>query len=664
MSRARVHEVSSPISLFPFIGILLCTMGALLVVLVAVSRSARDSAQHQMQASLQSTATVDEGIQKKMDYVQQYIGNLRSVHDEAERKLRDEHSRLSHVEDHIRRLHEQMRSLQLAAAELEAMEKEHYDDRAQAEREVQRLNQLIDESRKTITSLQNAADQQTSSYAVVPYEGPNGTFRRPIYIECVKDGIILQPEGIHITADDLRPPYGAGNPLASVIRASRDNLVRLYPKEGQRRDLEPYPLLLVRSEGLVMFDRARQAIEAGDFDLGFELVENDWNLKFPPPDPQLATVQQLALEQSRARQEVLAAAAPRAYRGVSMSNDDDYADDDEPDYGAADASYGGNYGDRGASGGGFGREGSSGFRNGGWAGSGLSGGGDSGRGPGGGTGEGVGGQGNGAVAGGPGGSKPGGGGQDVTDGSDGNAFGGSYSGADGGIPGVGGGGGSPGSLMADAGSGDYASSGGSGAIGGGATGTGGGANGGSAFDGGGSPAAASADPGASPDANRQQNVSMTVGSPPRDAAPNFHEDAGRGKNQASLAEARGKDWALRQKTQRATPVRRTIRVVVRDNQLTILPDDAPHALGTPAGTAVSLQGDTVQSLDEFVKQVRDQIDGWGMAGNGLYWRPVILLTVGPNGQRRADDLQRLLRNSGLELRTDETANHAPQGTLR
>ena len=34
MSRARVHEVSSPISLFPFIGILLCTMGALLVILV------------------------------------------------------------------------------------------------------------------------------------------------------------------------------------------------------------------------------------------------------------------------------------------------------------------------------------------------------------------------------------------------------------------------------------------------------------------------------------------------------------------------------------------------------------------------------------------------------------------------------------------------------
>ncbi len=49
MSRARVHEVSSPISLFPFIGILLCTMGALLVILVAVSRSAKNTAEREVQ---------------------------------------------------------------------------------------------------------------------------------------------------------------------------------------------------------------------------------------------------------------------------------------------------------------------------------------------------------------------------------------------------------------------------------------------------------------------------------------------------------------------------------------------------------------------------------------------------------------------------------------
>ena len=60
MSRARVHEVSSPISLFPFIGILLCTMGALLVVLVAVSRSARDTAEREVKSKHDNERRSDE----------------------------------------------------------------------------------------------------------------------------------------------------------------------------------------------------------------------------------------------------------------------------------------------------------------------------------------------------------------------------------------------------------------------------------------------------------------------------------------------------------------------------------------------------------------------------------------------------------------------------
>src|SRR5438309_504202 len=119
MSRARVHEVSSPISLYPFIGILLCTMGALLVVLVAVSRSARDTAQRQVQTRPSSaTKPADDGMHKKLEEVNQYVGNLTKVRGEAERKLRDEHLRLGHIEDHMRRLQERMLSLQQAAVEL------------------------------------------------------------------------------------------------------------------------------------------------------------------------------------------------------------------------------------------------------------------------------------------------------------------------------------------------------------------------------------------------------------------------------------------------------------------------------------------------------------------------------------------------------------------
>ncbi len=167
---------------------------------------------------------------------------------------------------------------------------------------------------------------------------------------------------------------------------------------------------------------------------------------------------------------------------------------------------------------------------------------------------------------------------------------------------------------------------------------------------------ASADPSAPPDSNGQRNASMMFGSPPPGASHNVHDDE---KNRHSLADTRGRDWALKQKPQRTTPVRRSIRVTVGKDRLTILPEGASN---TPiAGTCkvIPFHGDTVLSLDAFVREVRDEIDAWGMAGNGLYWRPVILLNVDPQGQQRAGDLERLLRNSGLELRTDETANNAP-----
>jgi hypothetical protein len=696
MSRERVHEVSSPISLFPFIGILLCTMGALLVVLVAVSRSARTSAEEQVAKKQQAaTASADDGPAKKLADVQQYVGALTQLRTNAEQKLRDEHARLSHVEDHIRRMQERLRSLQAAGTELEALEKEHYDDREQGEREAERLNQLIEESRKSIASLQDAANREPTSYALVPYEGPNGTFRRPIYIECVKDAIILQPEGVRIPAEDLRSPVGAGNPLAAALRATRDHLVQLYPKEGQGRDTEPYPLLLVRPDGLFMFDRARQAIEAGDFELGFELVEQDWKLKYPQADPQLASIEEQAIQIARARQQLLAEAAPRAYRGGSHSFDEQSGSDgtDGGGDGGDEAEFaGGDYGD--ASGGGGGGGDGYGYGGGGGAGEGGSGGrGGSGGGGGGAevgiaVGQQAGGSGNGSgtaqAAGGDNypsssfgtsgvsGTGPGGEGSGLAGGDGSNSMGGSFGdGMNGAVGGSHGSSSGPGGSSLTAGGSAYGAGGGSefgesagvGARSGGMAGVApsGGGSGAGSSDGGiqlREPSDAT-----SPDAdNATKNVSVMMGaSAPADPASAFDSAAPRDRNRTIPPDQRGKDWAVRQKPQRAVAVRRTIRVVVRQNQLAILPDGSANPATVAAGRVVPLSGDTVESVDQFVKQVHAQIDGWGIAGNGLYWRPVIILAVGPDGQKRADDLARLLKNSGLEIRANETASKAPQG---
>lgn len=147
------------------------------------------------------------------------------------------------------------------------------------------------------------------------------------------------------------------------------------------------------------------------------------------------------------------------------------------------------------------------------------------------------------------------------------------------------------------------------------------------------------------------------------AAPDNHpqteEEKRRLERQRIMApESRGKDWALKQKPPKSVPVRRTVRVTVEKNQVAIMSDSGPT---TAPEKVIPMPGDTVESVDEFVKHVRDHIDGWGIAGTNLYWRPVIVLNVGPDGQQRAADLTRLLKNSGLEIKGDETAKNVPAG---
>ena len=50
-------------------------------------------------------------------------------------------------------------------------------------------------------------------------------------------------------------------------------------------------------------------------EFGYELIDDDWKLAFPPPDPQLAQEVREAVQQSRARQQRLIASAPRVYGG-------------------------------------------------------------------------------------------------------------------------------------------------------------------------------------------------------------------------------------------------------------------------------------------------------------------------------------------------------------
>jgi hypothetical protein len=593
MSRSKRIDDSTAVSLFPFLAVLLCTMGALLVVLVAVSRAAREAALRDAAAHRQVTAgKADRGLHRELARIEQHTATINQVRSQAEQQLREQQLRLGQLENHMRRLQDRLAVLQASAAELVAIEEEHYDDREQAQREIERLERLIAETREAVDALKKNSKPGNHAYALIPYEGPNGTFRRPIYIECRENELILQPEGVPVTRDDLYPPYGAGNPLAAALRAARDYHVQLHPTEGKNRDTDPYPLLVVRPAGLLMYDRARRAIQNSDFDFGFELVEDDWELKFPVADPKLAGIEQQAIDQARIRQRALAAAAPRAYRhgDLALLGPLELEDDGGIEgFGFSDVE-----GDAGPAGD------------------------DAGATPGGSP------SGSPIV---PTNGAVGGPAQLRTLRADANVQA-PATGADDGEK-------SPGAQAIDSGS---RSAGGQNEA----------SMAASAADSAG-PAGEAGGAGTSmPGMNNHVVVSTPSGA----------DEPAEARQCENTAQPRGRDWALRKKPN-AVPIRRTIQVLVRGDEIAIIPDDRTLDAATPSGKRIPVEGDTVESLDDVVAAVQEHIEDWGMAGDGLYWRPVLILNISGDGQRRAEDLNRLLKGSGIELRMAKILNNPP-----
>jgi hypothetical protein len=124
------------------------------------------------------------------------------------------------------------------------------------------------------------------------------------------------------------------------------------------------------------------------------------------------------------------------------------------------------------------------------------------------------------------------------------------------------------------------------------------------------------------------------------------------------ATSHGANWAIQEKVPADVPIRRTIHVVVRSDRVAILPEPVASARAASGGKEVMLDDTTSANFDPLVSALREHIREWGTAGQGLYWRPVILLTVGPDGNRRADDLARLLKTSGFELRIASAAQQS------
>ncbi|MGL4513103.1 MAG: hypothetical protein ACRCT8_08410 [Lacipirellulaceae bacterium] len=319
MRRSR-GEQAPPFALFPFIAVLLCSVGALVVLLVVMNQiGARKAAL----ASRAAEAAVDSAdaapraaeARKRLDEARAYRAKLDQARDESSRTLADEQTRLRGIEGHVRKLQDQVEKLRAEATELFALEQDHYDDAAMAARELRRLNELVEDQSKEVDELRTAATGRQRRYAIVPLrEGRGGSNRPAVYFECVEDGVIMQPEGVKLSRQDFMPPVHVSSPLAAAARAV-EQFYKDHPEaRAAGEEGAPYPLLVVRPEGVSAYFRARAVFEAIDFDYGYQPVDRDWPIEYESPNPLLAEQALRAIDLARLERERLAAAAPQLFR--------------------------------------------------------------------------------------------------------------------------------------------------------------------------------------------------------------------------------------------------------------------------------------------------------------------------------------------------------------
>jgi hypothetical protein len=123
--------------------------------------------------------------------------------------------------------------------------------------------------------------QGEGSYAVLPYKGPNGTWRRPIVLECSNGSVTLRPSGPTFSMLDLSAMI---NPRSSpVIVAIARELLRIQNSESpDGSPVAPYFVFLVRPDGIRPYYELRARLEPLRIAFGYELIEQD--LKVDVPD--------------------------------------------------------------------------------------------------------------------------------------------------------------------------------------------------------------------------------------------------------------------------------------------------------------------------------------------------------------------------------------------
>ena len=318
-SRRNSSAKGNPVSLFPFLAVLLCTMGSLLGVLLIMA----DLAKHERQEALheqqelakqeeENAVTEDE---EKPDYeqllaqIEEKKKRIREIQEQLNSRLTASRLALSGIETELGDLRTQVELLRNDAlklgGQLEALDTEFLKEQLAS------MESDIASKQKELEGLREKNRDTKPGLAVIPHKGQYNTNRYPIYVVCTSQGVTLQPEGIYLTASDFACNLSLGSPLEAAMRAKREYLLKQNAFDPVQ-DGEPYPLILVRPDGIEYYYAARMAISAFGDDFGYKLIGEKQadELVYPPEDSEMTAAIQEAVDRARINMREMAKMAP------------------------------------------------------------------------------------------------------------------------------------------------------------------------------------------------------------------------------------------------------------------------------------------------------------------------------------------------------------------
>ncbi len=348
MTKRRSHNA---VSLFPFLAVLVCTMGALILLLLVTTRRIRQKqaevvAVVVVETAEDSSSPVSRVSAKKMAEAQSRLTSAELELKRAERQLVKAQEEFDSVTTERDRLQVDLATLQAAVRDqtllneskgadsqdqrraLLAVQAEHdaaEDDLAAAVNAVRLAESQLAEAEGIALTAEQLVVQRFSAIemlrqkrrdnqerlvdvgtkeTLIEFSGPRGTARTPIVVDIDANGFHFPSSGVRVRRQDLAGFSVNANPLLAAVLAT--HRVRSNDSVVSR----PYVLLLVRPGGILDFYPAQRVLSDARIHFGYELLSEDEQVAVQEPvEGELEAVRMAVLEALSLRNQHLAGAS-------------------------------------------------------------------------------------------------------------------------------------------------------------------------------------------------------------------------------------------------------------------------------------------------------------------------------------------------------------------